>query len=653
MWMFVFAAAWATEPTADEPSADEPSADGALLDALLRLADPTTAREAALLMGTLDDPRVVGPLLAAAKVRDTVVAVAAVSSLGRWPEATDHLAAWVSDEDVGLAVRRAAVDALAVSHRPEALAALEAALVEGPGREIRVHILAALATHFPESGVKVRHSREAAPWLALGWGWGFGYGFGALGRSGDGLAGLGAVTGGVGGGTAGFVYGATVPQDAGRAAFTATTGIVGTVSGVLVGTGIDPHDADVSWGAGAVGEAIGYTVGIALPYAMVRTPADSTEAVLPALAVATLAGAIADDADDLNLVPEDRTEAPLLAAGIGLAGGYALGTALAPVWDVQGNDVPVAGLLGAFGITTGVLVADVPIADPSVALGLGGLGLAAGYAAAPYVDFREDVLLGATGGWLLGSVAGVGIEGTAFGFDDAPQWGPALGGAAGLGIGGALAHLNPNGVDSGDVMLATLVGAFGTWQAIGWAADQEAEGADVGPFVLAPALATAAAGAVSPYVDVSAEASVTATSIGLWGAYVGTSLDVLAFESNSVLRAALIGSDVGAAVGTGALALGARPADLLVGDLGGLVGGSSAALLAALGAPSEEIIVVASLGGSAIGFGGAVAFVRLVGAPGGNQSLRIAPRGSVSLLPAVIRGKEDAATGARLVWVGW
>lgn len=673
MWTTWWATAAAQEPTlppADAPPEPAPvavtsstasddvpatdfaaAADAALLDALLRLAQPASARDAALLLGTLDDVRVVEPLLAAAKVRDTGVAVAAVSALGRWPEANEALAAWIVDDDVRMAVRSAAVDALAASGRAEASAALVASLEQNLGRDLRVQVLTALATHFPDAGLEPPRSRQAAPWLAASWGWGIGYGLGAVGRAGEGLAGLGAVTGATGGATAGFLFGAIRPQRAEDAAFVATTGIVGTVSGVLVGTGIDPHDADLSWGAGAVGEAVGYGAGLALRRLHSGTAGDSAEALLPALAGAALAGAISDDADDLDLVAEGRGSPPILAAGVGLAVGYALGSALGPVWSVEPNDAPIIALGGAFGFTTGLIVADQPLADPSVAVGVSGAFLAAGYAVSPFMDFREDVLIGAAGGWGLGALVGVGVEGTVVGFDEPPQIGPAVGGAVGIGLGGTLAWLNPEGVRGNDVALAAMVGAFGTWQAVGWAVELETRDQQTGPLVAAPALATAACAALSPYLDVGVDASITGTSIGLWGGYVGASIDVFGWGGENALRGALVGSDVGVVVGAVSLAAGARPVDLMLGDVGGLVGGSSAALLSALAEPDANVVLASSLGGSAIGFAGGVVVGRVFGAPLGREDLRVG--GQVAASPVYLAGRHGPVPGGQIVWSGW
>lgn len=584
------------------------SGDQDLLLALLSLIDDETARSAADRIRELADPRGISALVACAERREIEVAEACVSALSAFDRGTEHLARWLISERQPLELRLAAARTLGeVGSEDAANALIDALRRPRLPASLRRAILESIRTHYPDRVAELEGqvASDGRLWLTAGGAWGLGFALGSAGYFGQSrLAPVGWVTGAVGGGTAGWLYGRAWPMEAGDAAYITTGGILGTTSGMFLGASIDPTNPDRMYMGGLGGMAVGYGVTAATRTQHPGTPGDALEA--SGIAALTSTGAVSATSFALSNgspVGTERASARLLATGLGLGLGSVGGHLIAPQVDLTPEDAGLIALSSAWGLGATWLV---PIGEsdrstlPLLGASAGGL---IGYGLAAPLDVPVDVQAASWAGGVYGGVLGLGLGLTIDPASDAPR-AMAMGlGTAGMLTGAGFAVLDPEPLDDRDVVLVGLSTAWATWQSAGWALVLHADTRQVGPFVMFPAVVGAGMAIASPVVDVSVPQSSAATSVGLWGAYTGGVAAEL--TDNDVLLWALVGGDLGLAGGAVLMSpvVGAQPVVIGVADAGGVLGGSVGALGAAFATEDPDAILAASLVGAGVGFG--------------------------------------------------
>ncbi|MBN1337485.1 MAG: HEAT repeat domain-containing protein [Deltaproteobacteria bacterium] len=670
------------------PPIDACAADAALLAALQVFLSEETGQEGAEALGRLGDVRAVAPLQHGARTRAEPIALASVRNLaGYGPEGVGALAGLLQDETPSQEVRKAAAHALGLASRPDAADALVSALEIDLPRSVRAEVVETIRRWYPDraAGLERVVARDGTAWLVAGGATGFGMALGAAGHFGQAdLETVGVLTGGLAGGTLGFVGGRVWPMEAGDAAFLTTSGMASTLGGIMIANavhrsrspedstaamaaGVDPYgngSSDAAWLGGLLGDLGGFGLGYALRERHPGSVQDAWEAVAASSASALGASTF------MTFVDPDFEYAAQMAGGIGFIAGMGLGHAAAPSVNLTDRDL---GLL-ALGTTYGTLLGSlVPTGDRNRE-GLGVAGLAAGYLAsyglAVPVEMPGDVTTGAFSGLALGSLAGWGTglmlpnpDGRISRAERQTVSAITLaGGTAGAALGGYLTWHNPAGIAANDVVLSSVVTGWAGWQAIGWwnVVDQPED--QRGWMPLAPALAGSAAAIASPLLDVDVERTLPAASLGLWGVYVGAAGAVLT-DAEKPLAWSLTGSDVG--LGLGALLMSpwvnASPLVVALADAGGVVGVAVGLFAANFATDETDPLLIASLVGGGVGAaGGALAGVALQARrPETREALGLwrpaVPDlpGTWSLAPATLADGDRVAWGASLTATGW
>ncbi|MBW1877509.1 MAG: HEAT repeat domain-containing protein, partial [Deltaproteobacteria bacterium] len=647
------------------------SEDRDLLQALLLLLLDATGEEGARQLGALGDPRAVAPLTHAGENRSPRVAVAATESLAHYGEGLEPLTRWLTDRDLPQEVRIASARSLGQLGASEGADALVTALrSRGVPPALRQAMLETLEEDFPERVGELEHqvSRDGTVWLAGSGAFALGYGLALVGHVGQAeLAGLGAVTGAVAGGTAGWVAGRAWPMEAADAAFLTTNGVLGGTSGILIGSTIGLNNAqrtDAAWWGGLAGQAVGFGLGYGLRGVHPGNVGDSIEATLFAGGTAITAGTIVDFVHGWRSSFGDG-RVPVLAAGLGFAGGAAIGHAIAPNIDVAGHDGWMILLGATYGTGVGILA---PVTQdrrglPWAGFALGGI---AGYGLSGFTEPTPDILFGGTVGMLYGGAIGAGVGLLADPFDNSE--GSALRGAAltgatlGLGIGAFAGWRNPEPVNINDVVLTGLVTSWATWQSVGWFNYAYPPPTVDGLFLIVPPAAGAATSALSPLLDVPLIYSFSGLSMGLWGGYLGATLAQLSGgRGDDILLWTLVGSDIGLAAGIGLAAppITIPPLVLGIADAGAVGGGAMFALGASFfvdpRAPrGVDTILGASVGGMVVGFAGGALLGSVLHRSGRTRDVALAlpipglPElpGRWLLMPAAFPGEEATTYGA-------
>lgn len=617
--------------------------DRALLEALVLLQSGSAVEGCARLAAT-GDPRAELVLVDTVRTRrQDAVRVAAIQALAAFPGALPELAGWIEARDLPNAVRVAAVEALSRVDDPHAREVLvELARRPGLAPPIQAAVVRVVARSWPGSVPgDLPPSENGALWLATGTTLSLGYALGAAGWFGRSARWeVGAVTGATAGATAGWIYGHAWPMEAGDAGLVATSGALGTASGVLLGAGLAPDTPSVAVLGGLAGEGVGLATSAVLAPLHPGTGADAAESA----ALAALAGGAA------ALGARARGDEPsgvALAAGVGLLGGAVVGPIASPGFELR-RDVGVVAVGALLGAAGGALT---PGADPALGPASGAVaGAVAGGLVGGWADVPPDLLVGAISGAGLGGGLGAGA-GLAGGAAPAVRAGLGIGGGAlGALTGTAYALVDPDPIDDRD---AVLTGA-----AIVWAGWNAAALADVGRLTPDRALgavlvASSAAGALTTTLDapldVPVPATLCATSLGIWGGYVGWQAGDLA--GLRPLSVAVPASDVGLALGAVLVSpsVGVPPLVLGVADAGGVFGGATGALVAGLATADADLVTGSSLVGA--GVGGAVGLA--VGAAWhrsqGRRDVVFAPGD----LPPVALGPGPVPLGATLSVGPW
>jgi hypothetical protein len=649
-----------------------------LLQALLLLLSDATGVEGARQLGALGDPRAVGPLTHAGENRVPEVAVAAAEGLAHYGEGLEPLTRWLTDRALPLEVRVASARSLGLLKASEGADAMVTALrSRGVPPPLRLAMVETLEQHFPErvAELEPQVNQDGTLWLAGSSAYALGYTLALAGYVGQAeLAGLGAVTGAVAGGTAGWVAGRAWPMEASDAAFLTTNGVLGGTSGILIGSTIGRNNSqrtDSAWWGGLAGQAVGFSLGYGLRKVHPGTVGDSIEATLFAGGTAITTGTVVDFVRGWRS-SFDEGRVPVLAAGLGFAGGAAIGHAIAPSIDVAGNDGWMILLGAAYGTGVGILA---PVTQdrrglPWAGLALGGI---VGYGLSGFTDPTPDILFGGTIGMLYGGAIGAGLGLLADPYDNAE--GQAIRGAAltgatlGLGIGSFAGWRNPEPVNANDVVLTGLVTAWTTWQSVGWFNYSYPPPTLDGLFLLIPPAAGAATSALSPLLDVPMIYAFSGLSMGLWGGYLGGTLAELSGgRGDDILLWTLVGSDIGLAAGIGIAAppLSIPPLVLGLADAFAVGGGAVFALGASFfvdpRAPrGVDTILGASVGGMVVGFAGGALLGSVLHRSGQTRDVALAlpipgaPElpGRWLLMPAAFPGEESTPYGAVLQVTEW
>lgn len=667
-----------------EPCADH-SADDALLDSLLLLLSTETGALAAAQLGQLGDARAVPPLVHTARTRRLEVATAASHALARYAEALEPLATMVADKELAVVRRSAAVEALGLMDSEPAADTLVAIMDQDDlPRDVREAVLTTVRSVYPHrlDELQGEVAQRGTGWLMVGGAGALGYSMASVGYFGQAdLEVLGGITGAAAGGSMGYVAGRRFPIEAGDAAFLSTSGLVGTTSGVLLGCAAG--DDTACWSGGLLGEVVGFGAGALLMDQHPGTQVDSVEALVLSGATGLAAGTTANWATRRDTVIrsdewgsweetnwEKVNRASQLGTGLGLAGGLAVGHLVAPRVDLTGSDIGVMTLGATWGGFSGALLA----ADQSEGMSLFsgvGLGTLLGYGLANPMELGGDAVFTGYTGLGYGSMVGLGTGMIAGEFIDVGQeTGESLlkgtvwaGGTAGLGLGSYLAWKNPAGIKANDLIFTGLGTGWAAWQTTGWWSYADGPQASAGLNALVPATVGSVAAIASPRIDINVGDTLSATSLGLWGLYLGFVGSALAdADGDQTLMATLIASDVG--LGAGILlmspAVDASPVVVGMSDAGGVAGATLGAVVVALATGEQDPILVASLVGAGAGaLGGGIFGARFEGRDRKRQALFLLPRpqldlpGDWAVAPTTVSDGEIVGYGLGMQVTGW
>lgn len=593
--------------------------DRTLLDAVLLLST-NRAVEGARLLGALNDPRAVPVLFGVADGHGAPEVVdAAIAALSSYPQAIPELGSWLVDRDRPLAVRLAVSTSLGEARAPRAAEELQDALRRRLPPALTARIADTLVAYYGASldALDLPPSTDGAPWLAAAWSAGLAYAGGTAGHFGvTELAPAGALTGAVTGASVGWLYARTWPMEAGDAATIATLGMGGAAAGTLIGAGLASPDAerpaDVPLLVGLGGEAVGFTLGVAVERVFGRdsTGGDAVEAAI-------LGGIAATGAEAAGLYLRANGTETRRAIGSGLAviGGLTLGEIVAPGFTIRDGAGWVAS--GAvFGFAGGMLTPigpnDRTLLPVATAAGGASLGFVFGAAHAP-----QDALIGGATGGVFG--AGIGVGSGLLAAPASPDLARGLGLAgmlAGYAVGFGVARADPDPIDDRDVAIAMAAGGWAAWDAFAFTAilanrsrltttgTDTADGTStrsIGAVLLASSIAAGGASALNLALDIPVPHTLSASSIGLFGGYAGAAIGDLVGVGPFVLSLPL--SNVGWFGGAVLVSplIGAPPLVIGIADTGGALGAAFAATTAGLLTKDQDAVVLASLGGASVG----------------------------------------------------
>jgi hypothetical protein len=650
-------------------------ADEALLRALLVLysgADGPARAPGATALGELGDARAVGPLATASAERSLAVRTAAIKALARYdtPESQRALkrAARESDEPE---LCRLAVESLAQQGPSGGRALLELAGDDGASEEVRRLALARARERFPEllrSSPPPPDTSGRAIAVISGALFG-GYTLAAVGNLGANRAGpaIGAVGGALVGGGAALLLTQSNTLSRGQAAGIATAGGWGLATGLVAGalTDRNPSSTTVT-SLGLLGELAGLVPALALRERISLSGGDVFFANLAGLAgVSVAAGSL------LYLPPRDDVRPGMaITMAAGLAG---LGAGAYFARDLRFGSsaqlaVPIGALMGGL-LTSDLTGALGPFDDQRarrnggawlLGAGLGAASAGALAQVAPDLSAADD--LGILAGGLLARFAAGGATRLLTASETSDDGAAAAGLLAGSIASGAL--LPHTRLDGPRLMLGSLGAGWGLWQGLGFAAYHDK--------VQKPGLSDSEIGAVArmsfglggvaglllaPLANVSAGQGMAATSVGIWALWLTHWINFIGDSADSkALLMDLVLSDAGLAAGALAVSPGFRvpPAAIGIVSLYGAGGAALFSLGAALFTGNQSTghpIAAANVAGTIIGLTagviGAASWHRgLYGSSESSSELRLAG----VPLPQIVPLLAQKGAGLSLVW---
>ncbi len=598
-------------------------ADRGFLSALVLLLSEDTGPDGAARLGKLGDVRAVAPLAHAGETRSVPVAVAAAHALANYSEGLEPLSRWLTNETLPMEVRVAASHSLGELGKIEGADAIMTALRRrGLPPALREAMLSTIRTQFPEmaSDLVRQTSSDGAPYLAVGGAWALGHALGMGGRLGqsdsNAAVAAGIVGGSVGGATFGWLAGSAWPMERKDAAFVSSNIIAGSVGGALIGASLvdDPNRANAGWVGGFVLEGVGLGAGLALREKHQGSQLDTLQATGVAASTSVLAYSIAfqgQRATESYWQNRPHTvRAPQLAAGLGLLAGHSIGHAVAPKIDLEDAD----GWMMVLGVSYGggaslLLPFDLQYPELMFAAGTAA-GALTSYGLAATLHPDNQAAWGGASSMVYGSWFGLGA-GMLIDPDNQHNgrvWrGSALAvGTLGMGLGSYVGAVATEEIDNPDVAVVALLTGWATWNSAAWFGVVQPQTGH-GWYVLLPATAGIATGAITPLIEVPLTYTFSSLSLGAWGGYLGAVTADLSDER--YLLRTVIGSDIGFVLGVAMAAPPISSPPLVIGlaDAGGVVVGSSFALGAAMTTEDRRTILTASLIGAGIGFGGGLA----------------------------------------------
>jgi len=515
--------------------------------------------------------------------------------------------------------------------------------------------------------------RRGRAWLPLGGAATMGYNFAFLGRvlkADEQL--FWTSLGAQGGGALGFWAGRRWVEDGGSAAFLSSAAVVGTASGSLLGCAVDD---DACWAGGLAGQAAGFGLGTLLMRRRPRSQNDTAEALILSASLSLTAGMGYTMVSGMEWFWHPLTWTPtygsyseepaMVATGLGMAGGWALGQVVAPHVDVSGGDIGLMSLSGTWAAVVAGQLEGFPTTGYFAGAGLGTL---LGYGLATPLELGGDVVFGGYVGLTSGSLAGLGAAAVVADVRQMSAWSRwalirasvAAAGTVGMGLGGYVAWLNPVPIRANDVALGAVAAGWAGWQTVGWQTVAGRPASTRGLNTLIPAVVGSAVALTSPRIDVNGERSLGAASLGLWGAYLGAAGADLA-DTGAGLPAALVLSNIG--LGAGALimspAVDASPRVVGTATAFGAAGAVTAALLADLSTYGDPVLVASLAGGAAGAMGGGLLGTVLERKDPEGDKRFLLPKphlelpGTWTLMPATVTDGEITALGAGLRVTGW
>ncbi|MBI5610743.1 MAG: hypothetical protein HY902_17835 [Deltaproteobacteria bacterium] len=442
---------------------------------------------------------------------------------------------------------------------------------------------------------------------------------------------IGAITGGVLGGGAGYVFGRQVSNARQHYYMSAMTW--GAAAGYLAARSLINRPYG-QWGDRVSDEEVGlnrWSAGLTLlgelgGLVLAGYSADSLNLTSADVATADAIGlgTTIAVAGALGLMPEREDQRPGYAALLaGSLVGVGIGTAAARQLHFTAGDLTLIGYGAAEGLYYGAQLTD--LVDPTRSSPSGG-ALGAGVAGLTATAVSQWIEPTAGNVWetamfaQYGKLLGAGLTMVATDSNRSAQWAQLGGGALGLAGGAWLSQRTAyRGGDRAIIPIGSLLG-LEHGALIGAIYDGQSSG-QPSRQLLAPGLSLAGlalgglgAAALGQYTDMTGWQATMGSTGAVWGAWFALWSRVLmnSESETGLATTVLISSDVGLAVSALAVSplIGADPRILAGATFGGLAGGGLASLFTAMVTTNSDPIIRANLAGSATGLvaGGILAY---------------------------------------------
>lgn len=474
------------------------------------------------------------------------------------------------------------------------------------------------------------------------------------------------ILGGAGLGTVGTIVGRRARMPEGDAALLTTSAFVSTWTGLLLGGALAPDDDFSVWMlGGALGQQVGTLAAIGARKRWEGTPGDALEAgtlsMAASWAIVSGASRLLDGAHD----EEGILRTGMTLGSLASVGGLVGGAYLAPRVDLTGGD-PALVVMGAGwgGLADGLLL---PKDDAEEVPGLGtGVGTLLGYGTAALLPTTPAASAGGLAGLGLGTLVGLGATGFVLDTStDVRRRNAWLAGTGGMAVGTLAGQRWPQAWEPADLVLGGLAAGWGAWQGWGWCVAQDRLYCDGAPPAFYGGVAGVVALGAAPFLHQDLPTIATAASLGTWAALNGQGLADPA-DRRGAVRASVVAGDVGLVAGFVAANLVPDRVNLprAVGwaDAGGLTGAAFGSMVAraALGNDPDGVERAAVIGAD-VGLAlGATAGLLVPPRKEGEGLARFAlpePRhhlpGHWQVVPGAVSDGRDGAPGVQLLVSGW